>query len=382
MSLLKTVPARRVGVLLPLFAVAGLAGTASFKSAPVMAATFEQVCAMSTTINCWGFESETDLYYNWYTTDSCNRDPYLLSHPNGNNGFGLDRRSPGNTTARVWNTANRCYYPKRDTTRAASGASSLKFTLPSQSGAVTSGDFNPVFKYKVVNGQYRFARFGPGGEFWVRFAMWQSPELLNPIYRSNSGGGISGIKRLIVHGYESSESLEETINDGWQRGVPQMYSDSGTEDYGVQDFIGCTRRNPDVQASYTEPPCRKFKPNTWQVFHMHVKVATNAPRYDNGVVELYIDDEPTPIIRVTNSSMSGLTAGPAFTEEAIWDTVTNGYGKLTFTLYTTDKDQSQVHPEAYMWIDDVVVSHVRVPKIDGNPSDTRPPSAPTNLRAQ
>jgi hypothetical protein len=346
------------------------------------AATFQQVCGLSTTINCWGFESENELYYHWYTNENCNRDSFLLNHPNGNNPFGLDRRSPGNTTARIWNIGDRCHYPKRDTTYAASGASSLKFTLPSQSAAVTSGDFNPVFKYRVVNGQYRFARFGPGGEFWVRFAMRQTQDLLNPIYRRSGGGGISGIKRMIVHGYESSESLEEAMQDIWQRGVPQLYSDSGTEDYGVQDVIGCPRQNPDVASSYTEPPCRKWKANQWVVFQIHVKVATNAPRYDNGVVELYIDDEPNPIVRVTNSSMSGLTAGPAYTEDAIWDDVTNGYGKLTFTLYTTDKDINQVHPEAYMWIDDVVVSHTRVPKIDGNVSETNPPAPPTNLRAQ
>jgi hypothetical protein len=362
--------------------IAALGTAWNATSQVAQAATFSQVCGLSTTINCWGFESENELFYTWRTNDNCNNDTFLRNHVNGNNDYGLDRRSPGNTTARIWNIGNRCYYPKRDTTFAASGSSSLKFWFPSQTADITSADFNPVFKYRVVNGEYRFARFGPGGEFWVRFAMRQTPELLNPIYRRTGGGGISGIKRLIVHGYESSESLEETIQDLWQRGLPQMYSDSGTEDYGVQDVIGCSRRNPDVQASYTEPPCRKFKANVWEVYQIHVKVATNAPAYDNGVVELYIDDEPNPIIRVTNSSMSGLTPGPAYTEDAIWNETTNGYGKLTFTLYTTDKDINQVHPEGYMWIDDVVVSHTRVPKIDGNVSETNPPKAPTNLRAQ
>jgi hypothetical protein len=330
-------------------------------------------------VNCWGFESEAEMFYTWKGAG----DAFLNAHQNGNNDFGLDHQSRGNATASIENAAGRYVYPKRDPALSEfPGGTSLKFTMPSQSGPKTSGDFCPVFKqFRQTDGSYVFARFGPGGEFWVRFAMNQSPELLTTMIRDESGGvsGFGGVKRLIVHGESSSSNLEETIQDLFQRRLPQMYSDSGTEDYGVQNFIGCFNESPDVAASYTEPPCRKFKANQWVVYQMHVRVADNA-QGNNGLVELYLEDEASPIIRVTNADQSSATGVP-YAENTVW-TSGDGYGKLSFTLFSTRKDQSQVHPEAYMWIDNVVISKTRVPKLSASSSgDTLAPAAPTNLRS-
>ncbi|MGI9302055.1 MAG: hypothetical protein ACR2RB_05015 [Gammaproteobacteria bacterium] len=351
-----------------------------FMSPAAFALTFDQVCALATTINCWDFENEDDLYYVWPTDTSCDNDTFLQNHPNGRNGFGLDRQgSKGDLIANTDNEAGACIYPARDGTFASSGNYSLKFTMPSQSGPETSGDFNPVFKRLGEPPDSTFARFGKGGEFWVRFSMRQSPELITTSIEASSGS-FGGIKRIIVHGYRSSESLEETINDGFERRVPQMYSDSGTEDYGIQDAAGCGLRNPDEASSYPEPPCRRFKANVWRTYQIHVVVADNAEK-DNGLVELYVDDEQQPIIRVTDSDMSGLEQDEPYTEQAVWDDVTNGYGKLTFTLFSTNKDPAQIHPEAYMWIDDVAISHVRVPLVTRSTTgDTARPDSPTGLR--
>lgn len=320
--------------------------------------TFESVCSLPTTVNCWGFEDDRELYYYWPGAG----DSYLNSHVNGRHDFGLDRQTLGNVLSNRDNAANQYVYPIPDQALSEfPGGRSLKFTMLSQSAQKVSGDFTPVFKRIGSSGNYRFARFGPGGEFWVRFAMYQSPDLLSNVLRDESGGGFGGVKRLIIHGYESSENLEETIIDGWQRRLPSMYSDSGSEDYGVQNHIGCFPQNPDVASSYTEPPCRKFRANEWQVYQVHVIVAPNGT---DGLVELYVDDETDPIIRVTDADQSSAT-GPAYTENALLDQG-NGYGKLSFTLFSTRKDQSQVHPEAYMWIDNVVISHTRVPRLTGN----------------
>jgi hypothetical protein len=276
--------------------------------------------------------------------------------------------------ANIDNVAGICTYPERDATYEASGNYSLKFTVRSQSGQQNSGAFNPVFKRFGEPPNSTFAKFGPGGEFWVRFSMRQSNSLITTFF-NGIGGRATGTKRLIVHGLESSENLEETINDGFQRRVPQMYSDSGTEDYGIQDWIGCTfAQDPD----YPEPPCRRFIADIWRVYQVHVIVADNANK-DNGIVELYLDDEKDPIIRVVDSNMSGLQITESYTETALWDGKSNGYGKLTFTLFATNKDSSQVHPEAYMWIDDVVISHTRVPPLNGS---TIRPNPPTALRVQ
>lgn len=340
-------------------------------SAPTAATaqTFEEICDLPSTVNCWGFESEDEMYYTWPVGTSCDNDQFLQNHPNGRNGFGLDRRTLGNTAAKTDNLAGRCMYPRRDSTYSTSGNSSLKFTIPSQSGQQTSGFFNPVFKRLGPPGDYTFAKFGPGGEFWVRFSMRNSADLLTTFYEG-IGGSSTGTKRLIIHGLESSESLEETIVDQFQRRVPQMYSNSGTEDYGIQDYIGCTSS---LAPDYPEPPCRRFLSETWRTYQVHVIVADN-PARNNGVVELYLDDEPDPIIRVTNSDMSGLEIDVPYTETARWDYMSNGYGKLLFSLFATGKDANQVHPEAHMWIDDVVISFSRVPEIGGTTVRPNPPS--------
>lgn len=351
-------------------------GLAALAESAAVADTFAEVCARATTVNCFGFESEAEMYYNW----SGAGDAFLSSHPNGNNGFGLDRQSLGNTTSNRENNANVYVYPKRDSSKSEfPGGTALKFTMLSQSGQKTSGDFTPVFKQIPSGGGYRFGRFGPGGEFWVRFAMWDSPELVTTNLQAVSGSGsFGGVKRVIVHGESSSENLEETIVDGFQRRIPSMYSDSGTEDYGLQNHIGCFYRNPDTASNYTEPPCRKFRPGQWRVYQIHVIVATSG---NNGIVEMYLDDEPTPTIRVTNADQSAATGAP-YSENTVW-TSGNGYGKLTFSLFSTNKNQSQVHPEAYMWLDNVVVSHTRVPRLTATPGgDALTPRPPTNLTAQ
>jgi hypothetical protein len=248
----------------------------------------------------------------------------------------------------------------------------------SRSGPQTSGDFNPVFKRFGTPNNYRFVRFGPGGEFWVRFAMYESSELLTTNLQQQGGGSFAGVKRLIIHGRESSETLEETIVDGFQRRVPQMYSNSGTEDYGLQNHIGCSYRNPDVASSYTEPPCRKFKANVWRAWQVRVVVG---PSGNDGIVELYMDDDAEPVMRVTNAD-HGSATGPAYTDAAVWSSG-NGYGKLSFTLFPTRKDPGQTHPEAYMWIDNVIVSRTRVPALTGSGTGSvTVPNPPENLAAQ
>jgi hypothetical protein len=250
---------------------------------------------------------------------------------------------------------------------------------PSQSSAYAAGGFNPVFKRIGDPPNSTFVRIGPGGEFWVRFAIRQNDAMLKTVYNRKGGGPKSnngGTKKIIVHGHSPSGELEETVVDGWHRRVPQMYSNGGNEHYGVQDYIGCTENNTfnrdyNHPSNYPEPPCWKFKANRWQVFQVHV-IAASASDPDNcrslrrctGIVELYVDDQPTPVIRVLNADHHTAT-GPPYSDTSLWDGVSDGYGQLTITFYATNKDPDQVHPEGIVWYDDIVVSRVRVPPLTG-----------------
>jgi len=342
------------------------------------AASFDEVCALASTVNCWGFEDESQLHYTWQDNSACDQDPFLTNHPNGNESYSDGRLSLGNTTTKV-NQAGECIYPKRDNTHAASGNSSLKFKYHVNTGSNPSGNFNPVWKRLGTPGNYTFAHFGPGGEIWVRFSMRQSQGLIDMDALSDSGKKVA-LKRMWIGGKGGSK-INEVIVAETSAKVMAMYSNTGTEGYGIQDHIGCTSRDY-KRLGYPEPPCRRMISEQWRTYQIHVIVADNED-FSNGVVELYLDDEPTPIIRVTDSDMSTPFKQPflPYREDATWED-NNGYGQMTFSLFATSKSNNHPMPpgEAAMWIDDIVVSKVRVPALDGTtPIDSTPPAAPANL---
>jgi hypothetical protein len=192
-------------------------------------------------------------------------------------------------------------------------------------------------------------------------------------------------KRFILSGRDTAANLEETIvaSGGPGELVALMYSNIGQESYDHGFINDCynewTRNNRLV------PPCRLMVPNRWEVYELHIKVADNATQ-DNGLVELYIDGEPDPVMRITDSDMK---AGQqeAYREDLTWNELIGrdhrGYHKLTFTLYSNHKNDDAVHPEGSMWIDDVIVSHVRPPPLAGSgTTDFTAPEAPTDFRSQ
>ena len=362
--------------------------------------TFAQTIALPGTLSGWDFETpgygvEADLYYGPAGSDNPTLDSFLSNHPNGypNNG-GFSMQTNFNVSVTDSTGDGNPLYPVRDgTVSEFPGGTSMKFTIKGASYQKAGGDFIIPFKRTGTEGNYKFAQFGPGGEFWVRFAMREDQQLLSTsdFYIRSGGGHQGGVKRLIVHGTVSAGSLEETIQDTNQRRIPQMYSDAGNEFYGAQDFLGCyendsvTPDNFNSPLNYPEPPCRQFKADTWTTYHVHVKVADNAAK-NNGLVELYVNDETSPIIKVTNSDHSGTSITQPYIETGTWDTSGNdekGYGKLSFTLWATNKVPSSGIPDAHMWIDNIIVSKVRAaPLIASGSGDVLKPDPPTGVSAQ
>jgi len=355
--------------------------------------TFEQVCALGTTINCWGFESPDNIFYarGHLSPSACDSEPFIVNHINGNNDFGFSRQSWGNTTV-VEAPAGQCNYPQIDSTFKTSGNSSLKFTIPSGSGQGTSGNFKAPFKRIGNPPNSTFGMFGPGSDFWVRWSERDNEALITNKYQRKSGGAQGGVKRVIIHGVRSSGGNETTIQDTDQREIIQAYGDQGSDIHDeAQGNIGCfanTNNDSNINSplNYPEPPCRKWKANEWVTYHVHIIIPN--PVSLPGTVEFYINDETTPIIRATNVTMNTVSSPPGWTMNNTWDPAGNnegGYGQFSFTLFATDKLPGESHPEGAMWIDDVVVSHTRVPPIAGTGSssgDTTPPGSPTGLIVQ
>ena len=297
----------------------------------------------------------------------CVADPFIANHVNG-----MNSEPEVNARARNWTAGNECLYPKRTNQVAASGSWSLKCRFPGQIN--NPCEYFPLFKVIDTPNGLRFANFGKGGEFWVRFSMRQDDIMLQ-----------FDQKRFILSGRGTAANLEETIVASGPAGelVALMYSNIGQENYSHGFGNDCYREWK--QNKRLVPPCRLMVANKWEIYELHVRVADN-PTQDNGLVELYIDGEADPVMRITDSDMKAGQVEP-YREDLTWDELTGndlkGYHKLNFTLYSNHQNDNAIHPEGAMWIDDVVVSTVRTPPITGSGvSDFIAPAAPTNLNTQ
>ena len=378
---------------------------------PSHAETFDQLCATvpgtdkfdpdhyinSDIINCWGFENETstnsDMYIGWKSASprdsKCADDPGIKSHPNYNMSGKSDGRNVPplrNTTANYNEAHQKCYYPIVDDTLASSGSKSLKLRYPELMN--NPGEFQPFFKVNKVNGQYEILQVGRGGEIWIRFSMRQDQNLLRYAWKQ---------KRFIASAWSQSFNLEETLTASAatqtanpENLIPFMYSDSGNEHYAgdfgpfnrPQGQKSCASRFRDNKDQTLTEPCRLMVPNVFEVYEIQIVGATNA-NLDNGRVRLYVNGRL--VMDVDDSDMGSLDLTQPYrllqeSGDTSWYQNNDGYSRMSFTLYSNHKNDDSQHPEAAMWIDDVIVSTKRMPAIDGtNVADLVAPDSPTEL---
>lgn len=109
----------------------------------------------------------------------------------------------------------------RDTQYKASGDSSLRFTIPSNSGADTSGAYFTNFSKDLS------LQIDEGEEFYVQWRQRFSPEFIETQY-----DGAGGFKQIIVGTgdkpgttpYSSCSALELPLYNHLQKGFPVMYA--------------------------------------------------------------------------------------------------------------------------------------------------------------
>jgi hypothetical protein len=252
-----------------------------------------------------------------------------------------------------------------DTTVKASGEGALRFEIPPKSPANTSGSFWLDFSDDLT------AQFGEGDEFFVQWRQRFSPELLGTHY---NGG--DGWKQIIVGEgdrpgvrADSCTQLEMVVQNQYQRGFPQMYHSCGGKDQNyeplqywdtrlgnisLQNGVGCSYAHPSV------PPCVGYKPNQWMTFQMHIKIGhwyKNDKHYNHdSTVQLWVAEEGRPSKLVIDFRPENGHGYDIANENG-----SAKYGKLWLLPYDTNKDSSQVHPAAYTWYDELVVSRARIP---------------------
>ncbi len=283
----------------------------------------------------------------------------------------------------------------RDTGQAADGASSLRFTIPSQSGSDVAGawftNFSDDLSYQV----------GEGQEVYVQWRQRFSAELLTTRYAANGGGLANGWKLADISAGDlptcsltnanstvcptTCWDFEVVLQDSDQTNVPQMYSncsgpfpyvpmDGYTSNVTVQNAIGC------LYPSYADPPCVKFHANEWMTFQIHVKVGTWNSW--SSTIQLWVARDGQPSQLVVDCGPIAVNPCNNFRDSAAkngWylynEDPTYKIGKVWLVPYHTKKDGTQVTPTAYTWYDDLIVSKVKI----ADPTPGVKPNAPTSL---
>jgi chitodextrinase len=308
----------------------------------------------------------------------------------------------GNPSGTTPGTASK---PALDTNVSASGGSSLKFTIPTNSGSDAAGAYFTNFANDLS------VQFGENSEFYVQWRQRFSPEFLNTHFLNGDGWKqvIIGTGDQPAQLYASCTSLEVVVNNysDAPTQLPIMYNScSGSTSHGPYDgfyqpFNGTDFKlqnaRPAPYCLYTQgktspktfmPPsgnCFGYFPNEWMTYQIRIKTGPRVnDEFTNSYVSLWIGREGKPSEPVIEWGPYNLTAGST--------TLNQRFGKVWLTPYNTVKSSSQAHPTAYTWYDELIISRTKIadPGTDGGgttpppapaPTDTTAPSVPTGLAA-
>ncbi|HWI14670.1 MAG TPA: hypothetical protein VNT02_10475, partial [Burkholderiales bacterium] len=262
--------------------------------------------------------------------------------------------------------------PALDGAVTASGSGSLKFTIPSQSPANTSGAYYTNFSDDLS------LQFGERHEFFVQWRQRFSREML----ATNYDGG-QGFKLAIVgtgdqpgRPYASCTALTVVVNSYHQSGFPILYNScTGSSSHGPYDGFyerfdgpgGVDFKVQNARAApyclYSQNPNGYFPPSgncfgyfadEWMTFQLRVKTGPRVnDEFIDSYVSLWIAREGRSSELVVNWGPYRLTAGKPTDNER--------FGKVWLLPYHTGKNPTQAHPTAYTWYDELIISRERIP---------------------
>jgi len=262
--------------------------------------------------------------------------------------------------------------PTIDSAVKASGNGSLKFTIPSRSGADSSGSYFTNFSKDLS------VQFGENSNFYVQWRQRFSPEFLSTFYRNGEGWkqAIVGTGDQPGHRYASCTTLEVVVQNAYQRGFAQIYNsctgssshgpyDGFQERVGAYDFklqnarmgSSCLYSQGKTNPSTFFPPegnCFGYFANEWMTFQVRIKTGPRVrDEFSESYVQLWIAREGQPSQLVINWGPYNLSAGNPNEEQK--------YGKIWLLPYHTNKDSSQTTPAANVWYDELIISREKIP---------------------
>lgn len=312
---------------------------------PTGTADFEARCAAAGVVRCVGFDAPSDLA----------------------GGFGDNHGTDSGNAA-----------PELDLTQKASGQSSIRFTIPSNSSANSSGSYFTNFSDDLT------LQFDENSTFYVQWRQRFSAEFITTHYQ---GGG--GWKHIIIgvgdrpgcsasaainidnggNCASSCTELETVVQNTSQRGFAQMYNsctgsashgayDAFEEAFGGYDFKLQNAR-PSPYCLYSQgqndsyfPPqgnCAGYFPDEWMTFQVQIETGPRqGDEFKNSHVRLWIAREGQKSELALDWGPYNLTAGAPSKNLR--------FGKVWLLPYHTGKDSAQSHATAYTWYDELIVS--------------------------
>jgi hypothetical protein len=261
----------------------------------------------------------------------------------------------------------------------ASGNSSLKFTIPAQSSANSSGSYFANFSSDLST------QFGENSEFYVQWRQRFSPEFLNSNYQGGEGwkqiilgtGDVPGCTTSsgTPNCSTSCSALEIVALNTYQHNFPEMYqSCTGSTSHGpydpfeehyLSDDFKLQNAMPAPYCLYSQghttpttffPPsgnCFAYFPDEWMTFQIHVKTGPRVnDEFTNSFIQLWVARDGQPSQLVINWGPYHLSAGSAAANQK--------YGKVWLLPYNTGKDATVTYPTAYTWYDELVISTQKI----------------------
>jgi hypothetical protein len=262
--------------------------------------------------------------------------------------------------------------PALDASVKASGASSLMFTIPSNSGSDGGGSYFANFSDDLS------LQFDGGQQFYVQWRQRMSTAFVDPQYESGGGWkqAIIGTGDQPGVPYSSCTSLEVVLQHYYDHGLSIIYNScSGSTSHGAYDGFYEPFDSYDFKIQNARPapyclysqgnaePHTYFPPSgncvghvadEWVTFQINIQLGTRSgDEFVDSYVRLWIAREGQTSEPVIDWGPYNLTAGDPSENQR--------FGKVWLLPYSTDKDSSQAHPTAYTWYDELIVSSEPIP---------------------
>jgi hypothetical protein len=281
--------------------------------------------------------------------------------------FGFD--TVGEVLPLLSPAADRQVHGLVDSSVKVSGAASLRFDIMPRLGANSSGSFALEFPQQ----------FGSGEEFFIQWRQRFDREMVTRVFRKGEGW-----KQAIIGDAttRSCSANEVVVQNSYHRGFPQMYHSCGLKDsqyeglsplvppsdFLLQDGTGCR------YSAQRAAQCFRYQADQWMTFQVHIKVgkwyANQSGSYHrDSIVELWVAEENKPSVLVISM--------PDY--DLVHEGADQKYGRIWFLPYNTNKDDTEDHPIAHTWYDELIISRRRIP--DPGVATPNPPdslSASTN----